>query len=269
MSAAQAALVEALAEYFAASDKALSEVLAAAGLKPGESVSFRVGPSYSDALAKYETVKTCYRAALAQAEAAQSVAVPQGWKLRTYFDDDAAWLEISGPAGRCGLRASRWRSDGTDEGVSETIASRVLCKFGDALAAAPQPAEAAPKQEAVSRFYCNKCGYFGNAGPSHTRPHDSATCNYFASAVAAQPQQPAPEPVARVPLTEKQMLDCVRSVGTPAPMGLTRDRGPYEVTEPTWFLIQLVRAVERAHGIAAPQTPAPGDTEAAHGSVQP
>ena len=73
-------------------------------------------------------------------------------------------------------------------------------------------------------------------------------------------QQPAPEPVARVPLTEKQMLDCVRSVGTPAPMGLTRDRGPYEVTEPTWFLIQLVRSVERAHGIAAaPQAPTTGN----------
>lgn len=70
------------------------------------------------------------------------------------------------------------------------------------------------------------------------------------------------EPVAGVPLTEEQMMDCVRSVGTPAPMGLTRDRGPYEVTEPTWFLAQLVRAVERAHGIAAPQTPAPDDAGA-------
>lgn len=55
----------------------------------------------------------------------------------------------------------------------------------------------------------------------------------------------------RAPLTREQILACVRSVGLPVPMGLTRDSGPYEVTEPTWFLIQLVRAIERAHGIDA------------------
>lgn len=53
------------------------------------------------------------------------------------------------------------------------------------------------------------------------------------------------------PLTEVDMLDCVRSVGVQAPMGLTRDRGPYEVTEPTWFLVQLVRAIERKIRAAA------------------
>lgn len=54
------------------------------------------------------------------------------------------------------------------------------------------------------------------------------------------------------PLTDEQILDCVRSVGVPAPMGLTRDRGPYEITEPSWFLTQLVHAIERAHGIGQP-----------------
>jgi hypothetical protein len=62
----------------------------------------------------------------------------------------------------------------------------------------------------------------------------------------------------RVPLTDEQMLACVRSVGAPAPMGLMRDRGAYEVTEPTWFLTQLVRAIERAHGIAAAPQPKEG-----------
>lgn len=57
-----------------------------------------------------------------------------------------------------------------------------------------------------------------------------------------------PQP-AREPLTDGQILVCLRSLGVPAPMGLTRDRGPYEVTEPTWFLARLVRAIERAHGI--------------------
>lgn len=58
-----------------------------------------------------------------------------------------------------------------------------------------------------------------------------------------------PSPAQREPLSDAQVLACVRSVGVPAPMGLTRDRGPYEVTEPTWFLTELVRAIERAHGI--------------------
>lgn len=56
-----------------------------------------------------------------------------------------------------------------------------------------------------------------------------------------------------VGLTDEQILTCVRSVGTPVPRGLTRDSGPHEVTEPTWFLAQLVRAIEREHGIPAPQ----------------
>jgi len=54
----------------------------------------------------------------------------------------------------------------------------------------------------------------------------------------------------RGPLTDEQILDCVRAVGVPAPMGLTRDRGPYEITEPSWFLTQLVRAIERTHSIS-------------------
>jgi len=63
-----------------------------------------------------------------------------------------------------------------------------------------------------------------------------------------------PSTVQREPLSEAQMLACVRSVGVPAPMGLTRDRGPYEVTEPTWFLTELVRTIERAHGITTSGT---------------
>ena len=56
-------------------------------------------------------------------------------------------------------------------------------------------------------------------------------------------------PPALQALTDEQMVECVRSIGLPVPMGLIRDRGPYEITEPSWFLTQLVRAIERAHGI--------------------
>lgn len=59
------------------------------------------------------------------------------------------------------------------------------------------------------------------------------------------------ESAAGVPLTDGQILSCVRAIGPRVPMGLTRDRGPYEVTEPTWFLTQLVRTIEAAHGITA------------------
>lgn len=59
------------------------------------------------------------------------------------------------------------------------------------------------------------------------------------------------EALRRKPLTEEQVLACVRSIGLPRPMGLTRDVGPYEVTEPTYYLQLLVRAIEKAHGIDA------------------
>ena len=58
--------------------------------------------------------------------------------------------------------------------------------------------------------------------------------------------QPAAVPQ---PLKDEQILECVRSIGLPKPMGLTRDVGPYEVTEPSYYLQLLVRAIEAAHGI--------------------
>ena len=135
--------------------------------------------------------------------------------------------------------------------------------------AAPQPAEAAQPVQRNNPLSALAIRLLVEAGHVSQEQADEAfgvACraveaeaqrmNVSLPWVVAAPQQPAPEPVARVPLTEKQMLDCVCSVGTPAPMGLTRDRGPYEVAEPQWFLIQLVRSVERAHGIAAaPQPP--------------
>ena len=72
------------------------------------------------------------------------------------------------------------------------------------------------------------------------------TLEVFISQVETPPAAAAP---LAQPLTDEQILTCVRSVGLIAPMGLTRDRGPYEVTEPTHYLCELVRAIERAHGI--------------------
>lgn len=45
------------------------------------------------------------------------------------------------------------------------------------------------------------------------------------------------------PMTDEDILKCVRSVGTPIPMGLIRDRGPYEVSEPTYFSRRFVEAI--------------------------
>lgn len=46
-------------------------------------------------------------------------------------------------------------------------------------------------------------------------------------------------------LTDEQIVECVRSVGQPVPMGLLRDIGHYEITEPRPFARDLVRAIER------------------------
>ena len=107
----------------------------------------------------------------------------------------------------------------------------------DAAVPAPaQPAEMATVTECEACFTPDVCQLRG-------------TCDHY-SAERLRVTKAAPVPPAQaVPLTEEQMLACVRSVGVPVPMGLTRDRGPYDVTEPTWFLTQLVRAIERAHGI--------------------
>ena len=71
-----------------------------------------------------------------------------------------------------------------------------------------------------------------------------------ARGVVYDPLYASPPKAEAQPLTDEQILACVRSVGLPQPMGLTRDRGPYEVTEPSYFLQLLVRAIEAAHGIA-------------------
>lgn len=55
----------------------------------------------------------------------------------------------------------------------------------------------------------------------------------------------------RVPLTDEQIVSCLSSVARSVPKGLTYDSGPYDITKPTAFLVQLIRAIERAHGIGA------------------
>lgn len=63
-------------------------------------------------------------------------------------------------------------------------------------------------------------------------------------------------PVERVTLSDEQVLACIRSAQVgPVPMGMTRERGPYDVTEPTYFAQRFARAViaeyERLNGISA------------------
>lgn len=45
------------------------------------------------------------------------------------------------------------------------------------------------------------------------------------------------------PMTDEDILSCVRSVGTPTPMGLIREHGPYDVSEPTYFSRRFVEAI--------------------------
>ena len=123
---------------------------------------------------------------------------------------------------------------------------------------APAPAPVPAGQVGETRFE----GWLSDFTPTPARSpryskQDMRDCYWAgyteACEAGAAPAAPVVRPQVRAPapLTEADMLDCVRSVGVPAPMGLTRDRGPYEVTEPTWFLVQLVRAIERKIGAAA------------------
>jgi hypothetical protein len=61
-------------------------------------------------------------------------------------------------------------------------------------------------------------------------------------------------PPQRVPLTEEQLLRIARDEAMGTSIKLTRDVGPYEVTEPTYVYKQIARAIERAHGITGVQT---------------
>lgn len=93
-------------------------------------------------------------------------------------------------------------------------------------------------------------------------------CNYLAEcdsvcnkcgkvhAVHLIPGVGSTAPVERVPLSDEQVLACIRSAQVgPVPMGMTRERGPYDVTEPTYFAQRFARAViaeyERLSGISA------------------
>lgn len=67
------------------------------------------------------------------------------------------------------------------------------------------------------------------------------------------------------PLTPEKILDCVRATGMVPPMGLTRDVGPYNITEPTYYLTRLVAAVEREHGIVPKGRPPSPDRRNNHG----
>ena len=56
-------------------------------------------------------------------------------------------------------------------------------------------------------------------------------------------------PQQRKPLTERQIVSALADAGCCGTVKLTYDSGPYEVTCATAAAIDLVRAIERAHGI--------------------
>ena len=80
------------------------------------------------------------------------------------------------------------------------------------------------------------------------------TCDHYAAERLRVAAHPAP--VERVTLSDEQVLACIRSAQVgPVPMGMTLERGPYDVTEPTYFAQRFARAViaeyERLSGISA------------------
>lgn len=118
--------------------------------------------------------------------------------------------------------------------------------FGDmdkAIAAADQWLAEHPVQKPVAWIT-----YDEYSSGSYSPPYREKRLSWHKPAKNGTPLYAAPQVVAH-PLTDEQILDCVRSVGCQVPSGLTMDRGPYEITEPSWFLTRLVRAIERAHRI--------------------
>lgn len=75
-------------------------------------------------------------------------------------------------------------------------------------------------------------------------PHRVESLFLRAAAPVAQP----------LTLTDEQLIACIRGAAAGSvPMGLLRDVGPYEVTEPTWFARSLANAILKAAGAAAAQ----------------
>ena len=66
----------------------------------------------------------------------------------------------------------------------------------------------------------------------------------LAAAPAADPAQPE-----RVPLTEKQIVECLVSSGCLGVVKMSSDSGPYSITRTSGNSENFVRAIEAAHGI--------------------
>ncbi len=60
-------------------------------------------------------------------------------------------------------------------------------------------------------------------------------------------------PVARQPLTERQIVACLVEAGCLGTVKMSYDSGPYEITRTSVNADKLARAIERAHGIPASQ----------------
>ena len=108
------------------------------------------------------------------------------------------------------------------------------------LAAAPQ-APAVPKDDLATRL-SRKAEALRDAHPGESAALDVAGLLDEAVSALSAPQ---------APLTDEQMLKCLRSITKANELRLARDVGPYEVTEPTQDFRDLVQAV-RAAGVKEP-----------------
>ena len=169
------------------------------------------------------------RAALAQRQQGPQVEWPDDGELEAWRSTADDLLKTSSPSGPTLRRAAH------------LLQNAYLFASSASPQAPAQPSAAAPGAQAEPQgelcFVKNEAGQI----VAVTRcDADGRILETIAESAQAEPH---------MPLTEEQILACVQSIGLPKPMGLTVDRGPYEVTEPSYYLQLLVRAIERAHGI--------------------
>lgn len=143
--------------------------------------------------------------------------------------------------------------------------SGVDAAYGAVFSAAPEPTPAAalaaqpqeapkwvgPYADAWSALDATRraVAELIGADPEAWPDHGNAALAIAAAMAIRSATQPAAEPQPVAPLTDKQILRCIRdaAAGCP-PMGLVR---AYDMPAPTHYAVCLVRAIEAAHGIGA------------------
>ena len=122
--------------------------------------------------------------------------------------------------------------------------------------AEPTPTDAAMEP-------CGDCGMPCAQGEYHPYAaclmfkacHNSETVRANLNAVRAQPapaasqKPPTQVQAGAVPLTERQIAQCIVSAGCVGTVKMSFESGPYSIDRPTLNATKLVQSIEAAHGI--------------------